>query len=220
MWPNHVTFALILCVVLSIVSADRPPHREYAKMARYLVHKSNWTAMGTISSLSTIHGFPMVNVMSIADSALNAPSTGHIYFLLTDLDFTAKDLAINNQLTALFTEDQDLSCTSNGIDTMEPTCARVIFTGKFERITSNSSAYDLANVAYSSRHPASIQWRRAHKFYFGEMKIEQIALLDFYGGAQYIPIDEYFNANYDNEQSNSNEINDTVQPSVIRPKWL
>lgn len=109
---------------------SRPPYNEYAKIARYLVHKSNWTSMGTISTEPALLNYPMVNVISIADSALNAPSTGRIYFLLTDLDFTGQDLAVNNKLTALFTEDQDLACTTNHTDTMEPICARVIFVGQ------------------------------------------------------------------------------------------
>jgi hypothetical protein len=39
---------------------DPPPHTDYAKMARWLVHNTEWTAMGTISTLPAIAGFPMV----------------------------------------------------------------------------------------------------------------------------------------------------------------
>lgn len=226
MFSSHVIIALLLCGILSlgeyksisaIDSAVRPPYHEYAKMARYLVHKSNWTSMGTISSLSTIRGFPMVNVISIADSAYSTPSTGHIYFLLTDLDFTGKDLANNNKLTALFTEDQDLACTSNHTDTMEPTCARVIFTGKVERLTPDTLEYKQADEWYTNRHPASIHWRTSHTFYFCKLNIEHIAVLDFYGGAHYISVEDYYNANYDVD-ANANDIKNVVQPSVIGPK--
>lgn len=219
MWSKHVIIAFILCGLLSINAIDtthRPSYHEYAKMARYLVHKSNWTSMGTISSMTTIQGFPMVNVKSIADSPLNEPSTGHIYFLLTDLDLTAIDLKINNKLTAMFTEDQDLSCTSQGIDTMEPTCARVIFTGSLEKLTPNTDEYYRADEAYTNRHPASINWRKTHTFYLCQLRIEQIAVLDFYGGAHYVTVNDYFNADYD---AQANEI-DAIQPSVIRPNWL
>lgn len=203
--------------ISAIDSAVRPPYHEYAKMARYLVHKSNWTSMGTISSLSIIRGFPMVNVISIADSAHNTPSTGHIYFLLTDLDFTGQDLANNNKLTAMFTEDQDLACTLNHTDTMEPTCARVIFTGKVERLTPGTVEYKQADEWYTNRHPASIHWRTSHTFYFCKLNIEHIAVLDFYGGAHYISVDDYYNANYDVD-ANANDIESVVQPSVIGPK--
>lgn len=44
----------------------------------------------------------MVNVKSVADSATNAKSTGHIYLLLIDVDLTARDLKVNNKVTVLF----------------------------------------------------------------------------------------------------------------------
>lgn len=224
MWSSHVIRALSLGAILSLandysVNANnlsiRPSYDEYAKVARYLVHKSNWTSMGTISSLSTIQGFPMVNVISVADSALNAPSTGHIYFLLTDLDFTGQDLAHDNKLTALFTEDQDLSCTANHTDTMEPICARVIFVGKVNRLTPNTVEYKQANESFTDRHPASINWRQSHAFYLCEFDIQHIAVLDFYGGPHYVSIDDYYKANYD---ADINDIVDDVQPSIVTPK--
>jgi len=49
-------------------SDDPPPHTDYAKMVRWLVHNVEWTAMGTISTLPSISGFPMVNVIAFADS--------------------------------------------------------------------------------------------------------------------------------------------------------
>lgn len=223
MWTIHVTVTSIVYVILSLGNAEsinaidlsnRPRYDEYAKVARYLVHKSNWTSMGTISSLSTIHGYPMVNVISVADSALNASSTGHIYFLLTDLDFTGQDLAINNKLTALFSEDQDLSCTLNHTDTMEPICGRVIFVGKLNKLTPGTVEYQHANDSYTNRHPASINWRHSHTFYLCKLDIEVIAVLDYYGGPHYVSIDDYYNANYDLD---SNDIDD-IQPSVITPK--
>lgn len=229
MWPKAVTKAttitLMVCSLLLLINvksiiafdamSDRPPYDDYAKIARYLVHKSNWTAMGTISSLSRIHGYPMVNVISIADSAYDAPSTGHIYFLLTDLDFTGQDLAHINQLTALFTEDQDLACTNNHTDTMEPICARVIFSGKLKKLQPNTHEYRSADEWYTNRHPASIHWRRSHAFYFCTLDIEMIAVLDFYGGPHYVTVDDYYNADYD---SIINAIDVGQTPSVITPK--
>lgn len=50
--------------------------------------------MGTLSTVPAIAGFPMVNIISIADSPRNGVPTGSIYFLLTDLDFTGQDLNV------------------------------------------------------------------------------------------------------------------------------
>jgi hypothetical protein len=35
---------------------DPPVHTDYAKMARWLVHNSEWMSMGTISTLPQIQG--------------------------------------------------------------------------------------------------------------------------------------------------------------------
>lgn len=109
-----------------------PPHTEYAEMARYLVHRSDWTAMGT-NSLK-FPGFPMVNIISIADSPKNEKSTGNIYFYLTDLDFTGQDLKEDNKVTIMLTQDQDQSCKKNNLDAMEPTCARIMIAGSIKKV--------------------------------------------------------------------------------------
>lgn len=185
-------------------SIYRPSHNDHAGMARYLVHKSNWTSMGTIST--AFKGYPMVNVKSIADSALGEKSTGNIYFMLTNLDFTGKDLMVNNKLTALFSEDQDLSCTMNNIDTMEPTCARAIFIGTVRKLKNNTDEFNQANEAFISRHPAAKVWRGMHDFYFCKFDIEKIAIIDYYGGANYVTAEDYYNANYDSNDYEFNNV--------------
>lgn len=222
MWSHRITFVLLnVCLIATLceglpINANRPSYREYAKMARFIVHKSNWTSMGTISTVPVIRGFPMVNVISVADSALDAPSTGSIYFLLTDLDFTGNDLKVNNKLTLMFSEDQDLACTSNNTDTMEPTCARIILLGKLERLTPNTDEFKQADEWYTSRHPASVHWRKTHAFYFCKLNIEQVVVLDYYGGPHFVSPDDYYNANYDAD--NINSIDNYRQPSVIGPR--
>lgn len=80
----------------------------------------------------------MVNVISVADSKRGAPSTGHLYFFLTKLDFTAQDLMKENKATLLFSGDQDLSCSKKNIDPMEPTCPRIMFSGAVIQVNSFS----------------------------------------------------------------------------------
>lgn len=211
MWSSRVIFTLLnVCLVSTLcatspIDANRPPYQQYAQMARYIVHKSNWTAMGTISTVPVIRDFPMVSVVSIADSALNSPSTGHIYFMLTDLSLTAKDLKINNKITAMFSEDQDLACTLNNTDPMEPTCARIMIAGKLERLTPNTKEYEQADHAFTDRHPAAEVWKQAHTFYFCKLNIEQIIVLDYYGGPHFVTVNDYYNANYDSRSFNSVE---------------
>lgn len=196
---------LVVCVALSASAASArsifDDDLKHARIARGLVHKANWTSMGTISTAEGMEGFPMVNVISIADSPLNGKSTGRIFYLLTDLDFTGKDLHVNNKITALFTEDQDLTCTNKGVDSMEPTCSRVIITGHNRIVNENDKDYSFIDSAFTSRHPASTKWRESHSFYYCELGIEKIALLDFYGGPKHITPADYFRADPDVEPS-------------------
>jgi len=180
-------------------SDDPPPHTDYAKMVRWLVHNVEWTAMGTISTLPSISGFPMVNVIAFADSEKKEKSTGNIYFYLTMLDFTAQDLSKKNQLTTLFTMDQSLYCTKRKIDPMEPTCARAMISGEALRIPKNSDEYEFASAAMLSRHPASAHWLDTHEFFLCKLNISSICLLDWYGGPHYVDTEDYFKADLDSD---------------------
>lgn len=182
-----------------LFSDDPPPHQQYAKMARWVVHNSDWTSMGTISTVPEIAGFPMVNVVAMADSAEGAKSTGEIFFYLTMLDFTAKDLSKRNQLTALFSMDQSLYCSKRNIDPMEPTCARIIISGEALRVDKGSDEFDFATAAMVSRHPASRNWIETHDFFLCKINISRIVVIDWYGGANYVTTDDYFKANLDSD---------------------
>lgn len=174
-----------------------PPHTDYAKMARWLVHSMEWTAMGTISTLPAIEGFPMVNVIAMADSEKGAQSTGNIYFYLTMLDFTAQDLSKKNQLTTLFSMDQNMMCTKQKMDPMEPTCARAMFSGEALRVAKDSKEFDFATKAMISHHPASVNWLDTHNFFLCKLNISSICVLDWYGGPHYITVEDYFKVKLD-----------------------
>lgn len=183
-----------------LVASEPPPEPEnYAKMARWLVHNSEWTSMGTISTVPSIIGFPMVNVVAIADSDIDARSTGQVYFYLTMLDLTAKDLSKQNKLTALISMDQSLYCKQRHIDPMEPTCARVMFTGEALRIPKDSDEFAFGTAAMLSHHPASANWVATHDFFLCKLNITSIVVLDFYGGANFVKVDDYLKADLDSD---------------------
>ncbi|XP_063704921.1 protein CREG1 [Culicoides brevitarsis] len=185
------------------VNDGPPPHEKYAEMARYIVHRSDWTSMGT-NSLQ-FPGFPMVNIISIADSPKNAKSTGNIYFYLTDLDYTGKDLSEDNKLTIMLSQDQDMSCRKANTDSMEPTCARIMMTGSIKKIVEGEEEFNFAREAMFSRHPAAKKWIATHKFYLCKLMIDNIVVLDYYGGPNYVKVEDYYNANYDWSSTNNND---------------
>lgn len=194
----QIFFAIAVAVAMfGSVSAARPPFRDYAAMVRYLVHKSNWTSMASTSISADNIGYPVASVVSVADSKWGEKSTGNIYFFMSDLSFTWKNLHADNRATVLFSEDQDLACTSKGVDPMEPTCARAIISGKLEQMQPNTTEFATADASFTQRHPASLKWRQIHGFYFCKFVIDKITALTAHGGAKVVKVEDYYKANFD-----------------------
>ncbi|KAH8323041.1 hypothetical protein KR074_001515 [Drosophila pseudoananassae] len=165
---------------------------NHAKIARDLVHRANWAAVGSISTNKIVEGYPMVNIISTDDSDSNGQSTGRIRFLLTDLDFTGPDWEHNNKVTLMFSDDQTLNCKNAGMDPMEPTCARTMLSGQVNKISPSDSSYQPALDAFVKRHPAANNWLKAHNFYLCELDIRNIFVLDFYGGPHQVSASDYY----------------------------
>lgn len=167
--------------------------------------------MATISIIPAIKGYPMVGVISYADSAIGENSTGEIYMMLTNLDIPEKDILVDNKLTMLFSMAQYKNCS----DAMEPTCARLMITGSMKRIEKTDPEYDFGLNAMLSRHPVAQAWSirefkkrkifleryngyfkllTEHGFYLAKVEIQRIMIQDFYGRPNVIPVDEYFAA--------------------------
>jgi len=122
---------------LAIREFKREQGLNHAKIARDLVHRANWAALGSLSTNKLVEGYPMVNIISIDDSDANGNSTGRIRFLLTDLDFTGPDWQKDNKVTLLFSDEQTLRCKDGGKDPMEPTCARSMISGQVQKVCIN-----------------------------------------------------------------------------------
>lgn len=173
---------------------DRPT--DHAKVARNLVHNSDWAAVGTISVDSKVPGFPMVNVISVADS-----KEGVIYFMLVDLDFTGQDWHKKNNVTFLFTQDVNGECRAQHKDPMEPTCARAMISGSVISLA-GTKEQDLALPIFLKRHPAGANWIQTHNFYLCKLNIENIYVLDFYGGPHQVTAEDYYKASLYEEEAN------------------
>ncbi|XP_058813285.1 protein CREG1-like isoform X2 [Topomyia yanbarensis] len=201
-----------------VTNDEPPPHTEYAKMARYLVHKAEWVSMGSISTVDAIKGYPMVNIIAAADSAHGEKSTGTLFFYLTMLDYTAQDLSKDNRLTVLLSMDQDLDCSKRGVDPMEPTCARIMISGRAVKLAEGTEEFDFGTNAMFSRHPAAKHWLETHNFFLCKLDIVQIAVLDYYGGPHYVTVEEYMNADpesHSNSLELSKPIDSRFAPEII-----
>ncbi|GLH07221.1 Uncharacterized protein GBIM_12737 [Gryllus bimaculatus] len=169
-----------------------PPHDQVAKMARYIVHNADWGAISTHSSSPAIRGFPFANIVSISDGT-STNSSGVPYMYITPLELSTRDLEIDSRCSLALSLAETDYCKQQNIDPEDPRCARVILTGKVKRVKTHTSEIDYAENALFSRHPAMRSWPRSHGFYFAKLKIEQILVLDYYGGPKIVPKPEYFN---------------------------
>ncbi|XP_045515260.1 protein CREG1 isoform X1 [Pieris brassicae] len=175
--------------------AGPPDHTKLVAMARYVLHNSNWASIATISVLPAIEGFPFSNVKSIVDGSL-ANSTGIPYFYVSPLDFTARDLMKNSRATVLVTLEETRFCENQKYDPEDPRCTRLMLSGKMKKIKDGSPEYEFAKAALFERHPAMATWPTDHDWFITKMKIAQIAMVDWFGGAKYIPVKDYLAYNY------------------------
>jgi len=165
----------------------RPQPKEHARMARWLVHVSDW---GTVSTQSTmLEGFPYGNAVAISDGPQDK-STGRIIFYLTDFDQTAVDLKANPKATLNLCEAQRPGeCVS--LDPEDPRCSKVTITGEIFKVPEEE--IEIAKELMFRRHRQMRDWH-AHTFTLYEMHIGNIKLLDYYGGYDNVEPEAYFAA--------------------------
>ncbi|XP_028655923.2 T-cell surface glycoprotein CD3 zeta chain isoform X2 [Erpetoichthys calabaricus] len=85
------SFVGFVLLVLARTCYCIPPHDEVARVARFIVHNSDWASMATIASRDPIIGTPFANVFSVSDGPLDN-STGELYMYLTTLEISVQDL--------------------------------------------------------------------------------------------------------------------------------
>ncbi|XP_041968629.1 protein CREG1 [Aricia agestis] len=177
-------------------NAPAPPdHTKLVQMARYVLHNSAWASIATISTLPAIEGFPFSNVKSIVDGSL-ANSTGVPYFYMSPLDFTARDLTKNSRATVLVSLEETRYCDTQNWDPEDPRCTRLMLSGKMKKIKEGTPEYNFAKGALFERHPDMANYPPDHDWFVAKLKIAQIAMVDWFGGAKYVPVKDYLAYNY------------------------
>lgn len=171
--------------------ATPPPHQDVAAMARYVVHVSDWAAMATISTRSPTRGMPFANVFSVCDGT-RYRSTGIPYLYLTDMEISVQDLRVNNSASLTMSLAQTSFCRQRGYDPEDPLCAHVILSGRVLQVDEQAPEYAFARDALFARHPEMSGWPAGHHFFVAKLDIKNIIVLDYFGGAKTVPVQEYF----------------------------
>ncbi|XP_070556413.1 protein CREG1-like [Ptychodera flava] len=175
---------------------NRPPYTDHAARARYMVHRSDWAIINTISTKPGIEGYPFGNKWSISDGASDN-STGIPYVYVTKFDVTAKDFSVDNNVTMTFVEAefQDIGeCQISKVsDPESPLCATLLLIGSITNIT-DATELEFAEKAIFTRHPFMRDWPASHGFHCMKMMIKKLWLTDYFGGGVFVSVDDYFNA--------------------------
>jgi Pyridoxamine 5'-phosphate oxidase len=191
----------------------RPDKAEKATTARWMVHSLSW---GTLSTISTRIGddtspVPFGNIYSFVDGPCHE-ATGIPYFYGTYLDQSFTDTLVNPIVSLSLSEASLSSVCANrdGLDACtlgtkygdpeSPVCARVTVTGTFEVLGEGSPEYIYAQQSIFHRHTTMQGWPSNHHWVIGKINVQDVWLIDFFGGAAIISAEEYFAANPDNEQ--------------------
>ncbi|EEZ99047.1 protein CREG1 [Tribolium castaneum] len=182
-----------LCRIL-IIAPSPPQPNEVAKMARYIMRNSDWVSIATTSTQKAIQGYPFVSLKSVSDGPLTN-STGIPYLYMTDLDVSGQDINKDNRCTIMASLAESDYCKQKDFDPQDPRCAKLIITGKMLKIDKSSPEYQFGQDALFSKHPSMKWWPKDHDFYVSKVDIEQIAVLDFFGGIKYVSKEDYFSAN-------------------------
>ena len=78
-----------------------------------------------------------------------------------------------------------------------PVCARLTLTGSFVALEEGSEEYDFAKTAMFERHSTMEGWPSDHEWVLAKIDIQDVWLIDFFGGATILSPDEYFAATPD-----------------------
>uniref|UniRef100_A0A1D1YSU8 Protein CREG2 n=1 Tax=Anthurium amnicola TaxID=1678845 RepID=A0A1D1YSU8_9ARAE len=165
---------------------SKPDPSDAAATARWLASQNSWGVLSTISV--DLKGSPFGNVVSFSDG-LPGKGYGIPYFYLTALDPTARDALKDERASFTVSEFPIGSCGE--IDPENPTCAKLTLTGKLKLVDGNSTEGKYARLALFAKHTEMKGWPKDHNFQIFKLDIQNIFLIDWFGGAKPLTLDQY-----------------------------
>ncbi|GBG33846.1 Protein CREG1 [Hondaea fermentalgiana] len=203
------------CAEASPQPPSQPSRKDYAAAARWLLCASDHGIMATDGGVvnadlrkdsSTSASIPFGNVVAFADGNVEhnriVNCTGEPYFYLTKLDATQQDLEGNSWAT-LAMSMADLRYSSHApcslVNAESPLCWRLNLVGKVSHVGENEK--ERARHSLFSRHPDMKFWPSDHEFQIFKMQVSKVFLIDFFGGAPNIPIEDYMNVVLDDKSA-------------------
>ena len=145
---------------------------------------------------------PFGNIYSFVDGTCDN-STGIPYIYGTYLDQTFVDSQYNKAVSLSLSEASlpsvcggkslpscTISRSSHG-DPENPICARLVLSGFIVVLSKEDEEYDFAKQAIFHRHSSMEEWPEDHNWVVAKIDVQDIWLIDFFGGAAVLNIDAY-----------------------------
>ncbi|KAI5058673.1 hypothetical protein GOP47_0026843 [Adiantum capillus-veneris] len=190
-WSRRVLVMMMMSSLMVAYAASstatRPDPNDAHLMARWLVASSSWAVISTTSL--HLKGAAWGNVADVSDGA-PTNSSGVPYFYLTMLDPTPQDLQANPKCSVTFSEHPFGTC--GNLDAEDPRCAKLSLYGEMNLLQENSSDFVFGKQSLFSKHPQMKDWPSQHKFNVYRLNIEDIFLIDYFGGPKKLNVSEYF----------------------------
>ncbi|XP_008467463.1 protein CREG1 isoform X2 [Diaphorina citri] len=202
LFPVFILAAVIYSVHSSLADGHGPPPvDQVAKMARYIVHHSEWMSLAYQSKHNRTLDYPMARVYSVSDGLANS-STGIPYIMASPLDETIHDLMIpgNERASVIMSLSQSHYCYEQNYDPEDPRCAQVILTGKFVVLNNETAEYTRAKKFLWTKHPVMQNWtieEPSHDWKFAKLQIHHVCVLDTFGGRKFPTVADYFRSDPD-----------------------
>ncbi|XP_019225284.1 PREDICTED: protein CREG1 isoform X2 [Nicotiana attenuata] len=134
------------------------------------------------------------NVVSFSDG-LPDKGRGIPYFYLTTLDPTARN-ALKDQRSSLTISEYAIgSCGKT--DPENPSCAKITLIGKLKLLNGDPKETSFAQTALFTKHPEMKGWPKGHNFQIFKIEIEEIFMINWFGGPKPLTVDQYLQAKMD-----------------------
>jgi Pyridoxamine 5'-phosphate oxidase len=157
---------------------------------------------------------------SSSSSSSTSTSTGTPYFYGTYMDQSFQDMQANAAASLVLSEAALASvcsataevplkaCTisnANWGDPENPVCARLVLTGHLLEVAPESDEYVMAQAAFFQRHPQMPYWPKDHHWVIVKLEIQDIWLIDYFGGASILSVEDYYAAELGSTDTDTDE---------------
>eukprot|EP00127_Corallochytrium_limacisporum_P006549 Clim_evm21s230 gene=Clim_evmTU21s230 len=172
---------------LDRIPRNRPKWTKKAARARWMVDQGTFAVLSLSSA--EFDNIPFGTVESMAAD----PDDGTPLFYLSSMSTTYHNWSRQSTPEAVLTLSEEMLlggvCSNLDLDPEDPRCGRLNLKGKLEVLEGPEA--ERARDLLFKKHPVMKGWPRGHDWHVMNLKIDGVLLIDFFGGATHIKVEDY-----------------------------